>query len=195
MNSVEPIRDPRKIVAIKNMLKGQDRPRDYLLFTLGLNTALRIGDLLKLKVRDVLDEEGRIRDHIYLRESKTGREKRITLNRPAKEALEFYFSKAREAGLPLDLEEPLFQAHRSGRPLDRTMAYKLIRAWAEAVGLTQGKYGTHTLRKTWGYQARKQGVPIELIQAKLGHRSPSVTKRYIGITDEEIGEIESRVEL
>lgn len=191
MNSVEPIRDPRKIVAIKNMLKGQDHPRDYLLFTLGINFALRIGDLLKLRVRDVLDDQGNLRDHIYLRESKTGKEKRIKINKPAREALEFYFSKAN----PIDPDEPLFKAHRSGRPLDRTMAYKLISQWCKDVGLIHVRCGTHTLRKTWGYQARKQGVPIELIQAKLGHSSPGVTKRYIGITDEEIGEIENRVEL
>ena len=191
MNSVEPIRDPRKIVAIKNMLKGQDHPRDYLLFTLGINFALRIGDLLRLRVKDVLDEQGKIRDHIYLREAKTGREKRIKLNRPAREALEYYFSKVR----PLDPDEPLFKAHRSGKPLDRTMVYKLISQWCKDVGLTQVRCGTHTLRKTWGYQARKQGIPIELIQAKLGHRSPAVTRRYIGITDEEIGEIENKVEL
>lgn len=75
------------------------------------------------------------------------------------------------------------------------MAYKLISQWCQDVGQTQVKCGTYTLRKTWGYQARKQGIPIELIQAKLGHRSPAVTRRYIGITDEEIGEIEDRVEL
>ena len=75
------------------------------------------------------------------------------------------------------------------------MVYRLINRWCEDVGLTQGRYGTHTLRKTWGYQARKQGVSIELIQAKLGHLSPAITCRYIGITDEEIGEIENRVEL
>jgi len=63
------------------------------------------------------------------------------------------------------------------------------------VGLT-GRYGGHTLRKTWGYMARKyHGIPIELIQEKLGHTTPAVTRRYIGITDDEITDVENRVNL
>ena len=73
MEQVEPIRDPRKLAAIKKMLKGQDHPRDYLLFVMGVNTALRIGDLLSLKVGDVLDPRGEVVDYIHLREKKTGK--------------------------------------------------------------------------------------------------------------------------
>jgi len=53
--------------------------------------------------------------------------------------------------------------------------------------------GTHTLRKTWGYQARKKGITIEQISEKLGHRSSIVTKRYIGINQDEINKIEDEV--
>jgi len=53
--------------------------------------------------------------------------------------------------------------------------------------------GMHTLRKTWGYQARKKGITIEQISEKLGHRSSIVTKRYIGINQDEINKIEDEV--
>lgn len=190
MNKVEPIRNPKKIAQIKNLLKAKEDPRDYLLFTLGINFALRIQDLLSLKVKDVL-EDGKIKEYVYLRERKTGKQRRIRINRSAREALEYYFSRVRE----VDPEDYLFKSRRSNKPLDRTRAYRLVREWTEAVGLTQGKYGTHSLRKTWGYHARKQGVPIELIMEKLGHNSPAVTKRYIGITDDEIEDVESHVNL
>lgn len=55
MGHVEPIRGPCKVVAIKKTLKRQDHPRDYLLFAMGINTALRVSDLLGLSVGDVLD--------------------------------------------------------------------------------------------------------------------------------------------
>lgn len=55
--------------------------------------------------------------------------------------------------------------------------------------------GPTLLKKTWGYQARKQGGPIELIMEKLGHNSPIVTKCYIGITDDEIEDVENHVNL
>ena len=191
MNAVEPIRDPRKVAAIKKMLKGQDHPRDYLLFVMGINTALRIGDLLRLRVGDVLDERGEVVEFLHVKEQKTGKSKRVKLNDSTREALRHYFTR-----VPVtDPDAPLFPT-RSGKPLDRTQAWRLINSWCETVGLTQGRYGAHTLRKTWGYMARRyHGIPIELIQAKLGHSSPAITRRYIGITGDEIENVENHVNL
>lgn len=188
MTTVEPIRDAKKIVAIKEILKNGKYPRDYLLFTLGINVALRVSDLLALRVKDILDRQGNIVEALHIREQKTNRQTKIILNRTAKEALEYYFNKA---GVK-DGDEWLFRSLRSSGPLDRIRANTLVNRWCEDVGL-QGKFGTHTLRKTWGYRARKLGVPIELIQEKLGHRSPAITKRYIGITQEEVSNIEEKV--
>jgi site-specific recombinase XerD len=53
----------------------------------------------------------------------------------------------------------------------------------------KGNYGWHTLRKTRGNQARQAWVPIELIQHKLNHSSITVTKRYLGITDDELQQV------
>jgi integrase len=50
MNFVEPIRERKKISQIKNLLRGQYRYRDLLLFVVGINTALRISDLLELRI-------------------------------------------------------------------------------------------------------------------------------------------------
>ena len=112
----------------------------------------------------------------------------LRVNQAAREALEYYFSRARIS----DGEESLLRSLRSNRPLDRIRANTLVNRWCREVGL-QGKFGTHSLRKTWGYRARKIGVPIELIQEKLGHRSPAVTRRYIGVTQDEVNNIEEKV--
>ncbi len=58
-----------------------------------------------------------------------------------------------------------------------------------------GNFGTHSLRKTWGYHARMQGVDIALIMHKLNHASIIYTKRYLGITDEELNEVVQRLNL
>lgn len=72
MNYVEPIRDKKNIAQIKNMLRGQGRYRDLLLFVLGINTALRISDLLQLKVDHFLDEQGHIKRRFWIKEQKRG---------------------------------------------------------------------------------------------------------------------------
>ena len=189
MNPVEPIRDVGKIVEIKRRLRRRS-PRDYLLFTLGINTALRISDLLSLRVCDVWEEEsGEVKNFLILRERKTGKDQRIKLNAAAREAIEFYLSQAKFS--PSDW---LFKSPHVETPLSRVQAWRLLNKWAREVGLTD-RIGTHTLRKTWGYHARKQGVPLELIQAKLGHSSPAITRRYIGITADEIEDVENQVNL
>jgi len=184
MTAVEPIRDPGKVAEIKRRLKRRD-PRHYAFFTLGINTALRPGDLLRLKAGDVFSGSGQVKSLLYVTAQKTGKQHRIKLNDAAREALEYLWATYG----PLKPQDRLF-------PWTRQHAWRLVNRWCHEVGLTDGRYGGHTLRKTWGYMARKyHGVPIELIQAKLGHASPSVTRRYIGITDDEIEDVEVKVNL
>jgi len=70
----------------------------------------------------------------------------------------------------------------------------MIRSWCTGVGLG-GNFGGHTLRKTWGYQARKKLVPLEIIHRKLNHSSLAVTQRYLGITADEIKEACDKLDL
>jgi len=76
MNLVEPIRDRKKIAQIRNLLRGQRCYRDLLLFVVGVNTALRISDLLKLSIGDFADEQGRIQERFWIREEKRGKRHR-----------------------------------------------------------------------------------------------------------------------
>ena len=188
MNPVEPIRDFAKLTTIKRTLKKRS-PRDYLLFTLGLNTALRVGDLLRLNVDDVTEPDGMVKEFLTLREQKTGKDKRVKLNDAAVEAIEQYMAKEEPRR-----DEPLFKSPRTGQALSRVQVWRLLNDWALEAGIND-RIGAHSLRKTWGYQARKQGVPLELIQAKLGHSSPGVTRRYIGISADEIERVEDDVNL
>jgi integrase len=68
MNFVEPIRDRKKIAQIKNLLRGQRHYRDLLLFVVGVNSALRISDLLQLKIGQLLDEKGKIKSRFWIKE-------------------------------------------------------------------------------------------------------------------------------
>ena len=69
----------------------------------------------------------------------------------------------------------------------------MIKDWCKEVGIDSKRIGTYTLRKIWGYQTCKKGITIEQISEKLGHRSSIVTKRYIGINQDEINKIEDEI--
>ena len=92
MNFVEPIRDRKKIAQIKNQLRGQHRYRDLLLFVLGINTALRISDLLTLRVDHFLDEKQQIRRRFWIKEQKRGKRQEVVINASIQETLEEYLA-------------------------------------------------------------------------------------------------------
>ena len=186
MNTVEPIRDINSVRRIKGNLKEQKNPRDLLLFVLGINTGLRISDILPLKLSDVQDKKGDPKNYIYLTEKKTHKQRKIILNSEVKKALQIYFTKSDI----YDLNSYLFTSDRDNknRPLTKAMAWHLVNKWCRGVGIIE-RVGTHTLRKTLGYQMRKSGIAIEVIQEMLGHSSVGLTSRYIGINQEELEQV------
>ena len=182
MNIVEPIRSENRISQIRGNLLRQDNPRDYLMFVFGINSGLRIGDILSLRLGDVKDDEGSIKDHLDIREQKTKKTRRVHFNKQIKQAIDYYIKKADA----FDLDRYLFTNEKSkeNRPITRIRAYQLINKWCRDVGISH-KVGGHTLRKTFGYHLRMQGVSIERISSLLNHQNIKVTFRYIGINDDE----------
>jgi integrase len=188
MEFVEPIYHKKKITQIKNQLEGVKRYRDLLLFVVGINTALRISDLLQLTLGQFIDEQGNIRDKFSIREEKREKRNQIVINTNIREALQKYLSAYPEVGNSADYFL-FFSSRRNGpdfsKPISRIQAWRIIAEVCKLVGLV-GNFGTHTLRKTWGYHAWQSGVPLELIMAKLNHSNIAMTKRYLGITDDEL---------
>jgi integrase len=90
MNFVEPIRDRKKIAQIKNQLRGQRRYRDLLLLVVGINTALRISDLLQLRVGHFIDDHKRIRQRFWIKEQKRNKRHEVAINQSIREALREY---------------------------------------------------------------------------------------------------------
>jgi len=123
---------------------------------------------------------------------KRGKRHEITINQSIREALTEYLKKypyiAKEG------ENFLFFNPKTNKPIKRGQAWKVITNILADVGL-QGNYGTHSLRKTWGFHARMQGVDLALIMHKLNHESIAYTKRYLGITDEELQAVVQRLNL
>lgn len=195
MNFGEPIRSHKKISQIKNLLRGQNRYRDLLLFVLGINAALRISDLLRLRIGHFVDENKQLRRRFWIQEQKRGKRQEVVVNNSIREALEEFL-----IAYPGVVDDPQnivffnskFKDH--SQPIKRGQAWKFMSTICVEVGL-RGNYGTHSLRKTWGYHARMQGVDLALIMFKLNHNSIAYTKRYLGITNDELQAISQRLNL
>ncbi len=195
MNFVEPIRDRKKLSQIKNLLRGEGRYRDLLLFTVGINTALRVSDLLTLRVGDFLQPDDTPRARFWIREEKRGKRNEVVINDAMRQVLGEYLDVY--PAIVDDYENFVFFNTRTGNfkdPIKRGQAWKFITGICTAVGLS-GNYGTHTLRKTWGYHARLAGVDLALIMHMFNHNSLAYTKRYLGITDDELEAVVRKLNL
>ena len=167
MTTVEPIRnkDEMKILAHQSQ-------RDLVLFTLGINSGLRISDILALNVGDV-----RMKTYIQLVEKKTGKTKKIPINAKLKPMFDTFTSKR-------DYDEPLFLTAFNNR-LNRIAAYTIIKDACASAGI-EAHIGTHTMRKTFGYHHYKKFRDLALLQKIFNHSNPQVTLRYIGIEQDQI---------
>ncbi len=195
MNFVEPIRDRKKIAQIKNQLRGQRRYRDLLLFVVGINTALRISDLLGLQVEHFWDDNQHIKRRFWIKEQKRSKRQEVVINSSIQETLDEYLAAYPQISDGRD--HFIFFNTKVGHfrePIKRGQAWKIITTICQQVGL-RGNFGTHSLRKTWGYHARMQGVDLALIMHKLNHESIAYSKRYLGITDDELQAVSQRLNL
>ncbi len=175
MNTTYPIRDQKDVRKLEDHFLSKNEYRNYMLIVFCLNTALRIGDILSLKWSDVLHKNGRIKTHMVLIENKTGKTSKIFLNRQIKSAIGLFLKNSQK-------NTYLFE-NGTGGHISRVQAHRIIHSAGCASGI--GSISCHSLRKTFGYHAWKNGVPPALLMEIYNHSSYSITKRYLGIVQED----------
>jgi len=175
---VDPIKSVKDIKAIKKLL--HDNPRDLCLFTLGINTNLRASDLLRITAGMVKDLK--YGDELTLKEKKTGKHRRITLNKSAIASIQALLESR-----PYEDQEAIFVGQR-GR-LTVPSINRLVKAWCRSINLI-GNYGSHSLRKTFGYHQRVSfGVSVPQLMVVFNHSSQRETLEYLCIQPEEVKSI------
>ena len=184
--TVEPIRDKAKIKQMHVYLQGRD-PKYGLVFKFGLNTGLRISDILPLRVKDIFHGSGEFRAYLVIKEKKTKKEKKIKLNNALRKNIRSYIKDN-----ALGHEDYLFPS-KKGAHIGRIQAYRVLKEAAELVGIEN--FGTHSLRKTWGYWTYKMSkYNIGLIMDTFNHSSQSITLRYIGVNQDQKDALYSMVQ-
>ena len=142
------------------------------MFTFGINTGLRVSDIVPLRVKDVKNKK-----HVSIIEKKTQKTKRFLLPKTLREEIEDY-TRDMEPG------DYLFASRKGGGHISTTQAYRaLVKAGNM---MDRDDIGTHTMRKTFGYMYYRRTKDIAFLQEIFNHSSSRVTKRYIGIVQDEI---------
>lgn len=185
---VQPIRDKEVLKDFKWSLKTHCGERDYILFLIGINTGLRVSDIVKLKVSELKKKKV-----LKVVEKKTSKVREINLANIYEEVQQYIKT------LPVDLEW-LFPSRQGTNHISASQYYRRLEKAGEHVDIlikddVTGELiervplegiGTHTMRKTFGYHYYQGTKDIATLMEIFNHTSEAVTKKYIGIRQEEI---------
>lgn len=190
MGTTQPLKKVEEVQELKEYFKAKGICRDFVLVTLGLNTALRISDMLSLKWKNVYDfRNKKFYTHIQIYEQKTGKLNRVYLNQAVLEALECLRVEQKE----LYPEKVIFKSRKGvNMPLSRYRAYTIMKTAGQELGLGNN-FSCHSLRKTFGYHAWKQGESPVVIMSIFNHSSFDITKRYLSIDQDDKDSLYSHI--
>lgn len=193
--SVNPIRDSDDLYncinyfkKLRDTTKSEKKrrlyDRNYMMFLVGINTALRFSDLCRLRTEHVKN------NNIYLRDKKTRKENKITLNKDVHKEVMAYV----ERNNLYDTDYLFWSSKGVNKPLTRIMGYNIMQQMKEGCKIPYN-IGTHTLRKTYGYWFYKNTGDVVALQSILNHATPSQTLIYIGMQQKQIDEKRSKFKL
>jgi integrase len=171
---VQPIRSKEQLEDMKWALKRHCSERDYILFLIGINTGLRVSDILNLKKDTITKLKNKKRKEFLIREGKTKKERMINVTSIFAEI--FAYASSVES-------EWLFPSRKGDKPISKIQAYRQLQKAGDFAGVES--IGTHTMRKTFGYWFYKQTHDVAMLQEILNHSTPKITLTYIGINKEE----------
>jgi len=179
MSTTQPIRDAADVRALSDHYLRLGQHRNHLLIVFSLHSALRIGDILPIRWRDVYSFSQKCpRATLTLKEQKTGKHKVLALNGKIAAALKRLAHTAQP-------HEFLFANPNTGKPICRSQAYRIIREAGEIVNLPD-PVSCHSLRKTFGYHAWKTGISPAVIMEIYNHSCLKHTRRYLGIAQDDL---------
>ncbi len=192
MSTTQPIRTREELQKFECFYNDSSplHKRNYLMIIMGLNTALRITDILSLHWEAVYDSQKQaLREHIELTEQKTGKNTMIALNDVLKAALLSWFEVKRP-----NPQDYIFESMRGKKAIDRCQAYRIVRKAAAETGLSK-HISCHSLRKTFGYHAWKQGIPPAILMNIYNHSSYQITRQYLCIDQDDKDNVFYQVQL
>ena len=171
--NVQPLRTQHEINDfLFGLRRNKNAKRDVFLFLIGINSGLRMSDIVKLKKKDILSAK-----NPRIVEQKTGKTRILYLS--SLQDLIHEYTKEFAA------DDYLFPSTKGGH-LEVNTVYQMFQKVAKLLG--RDDIGTHTLRKTFGYHYYKKTKDVATLMEIFGHSSETITKRYIGINEDEISE-------
>ena len=169
-------------ISLITRLEKDENYKFCLLISIGVFTGLRISDLLSLTYSDLLSNET-----FTLREMKTKKQRSIKVNKDLKEIVSRIVLKSNIT----DLNQLIFINKYGTKAIDKSYVNVKLKELVKKYRIkVDGNISTHTFRKTLGRRVMEvnnySNESLVLLMELFGHSNMGITKRYLGITKDEI---------
>ena len=176
----------RQVKSLRKLVEGNELHE--LLLNLSVDLMLRGGDLLRLRVSDVLTESGTVKSEVKVKQQKT---KKTTLSIPlSKNSI----NTIKKYIVGRDMDDFVFRSqfsHFTNKPLSIFQYSRIVKKWmGEHLGLDDvSSFSTHSLRKTKSSVIYQKTQSVEIVRRLLGQSSVTATSAYLGIEDSDALEV------
>tara|TARA_B100001245_G_C22639740_1_gene314682 strand:- start:37 stop:612 length:576 start_codon:yes stop_codon:yes gene_type:complete len=176
----------RQVKSLRKLVEGNELHE--LLLNLSVDLMLRGGDLLQLRVSDVLTESGTVKSEVKIKQQKT---KKTTLSIPlSKNSINVI----KKYIVGRDMDDFVFRSqfsHFTNKPLSIFQYSRIVKKWmGEHLGLDDvSSFSTHSLRKTKSSVIYQKTQSVEIVRRLLGQSSVTATSAYLGIEDSDALEV------
>lgn len=177
-----------EVKLLKLSIKLTGNKRDELLLHFAIDTSLRGIDLVKLKVKDICQQDLKLKDYFYIKQSKTSKNVMCNLS---EETQKLFLSYLSDNQLELDsyLFTSLYKVKDSEKHITAHHYRELIKKWLKNAGLEQRSYTSHSIRRTRISYIYKKTGNLRACQMLLGHSSILNTALYLGVEEMEALEV------
>ena len=182
----------RQVKSLRKLVEGNELHE--LLLNLSVDLMLRGGDLLRLRVSDVLTESGTVKSEVKIKQQKT---KKTTLSIPlSKNSINVI----KKYIVGRDMDDFVFRSqfsHFTNKPLSIFQYSRIVKKWmGEHLGLDDiSSFSTHSLRKTKSSVIYQKTQSVEIVRRLLGQSSVTATSAYLGIEDSDALEVARNINI
>ena len=171
-------RDVKRVLAA--ITKRSYCSRDRAMFMLSYLAGMRVGEISALRVSDVFEADGRVKEQIRLSSTQTkGSEARtVLLNAQAQEELRVYARTLSRTG-----EQPLFVS-KWGKAMSPNSLVQVFGRFYKLAGLSNAS--SHSGRRSFITTLSSKGVSVRVLAVLAGHKSISTTQRYIEVGEHQL---------
>ena len=168
-----------QVKLLRKLVEGNELHE--LLLNISCDTMLWSSDLLSLKVKDVVNEDGSVKESVKVRQQKT---QNYTLNIPLSKNSHDVIKKYL---LDKEPESWIFvgnKSHYTKSPITQKQYSRIVKGWVSSLGISNvGDYSTHSIRRTKSSLIYQKTHNVEVCRRLLGHANITATSAYLGIED------------